>query len=384
MMKKMLLGGVVSAAIMMQGFAAGEAKQPQLTPEQQAQLMQMLQQQQAKAITVDEAFKGLPADLASYNGKVFTKKELLATISQQIPGGKMPPGFTAERAMQMAPDLVKSMISKDLLVAAAKKAGFIPSAEMAKKVIEDQIKNAPAEQKQMIAQMLAQQNTTIDQMVAKQSADPMIQESVAIEEFLKKVVFKGVKVTEVDALKYYNANPNDFIQPGDPADSLRASHILVMVKENATDKEKKDAENKIKAILAELKANPADFEKLAKTNSQCPSGAQGGSLGAFGKGQMVPEFEKAVLALKDGEISDIVKTQFGYHIIRRDAAMKEHKLPFGQVKDQLISTLKGMEEQKVFQQYIAELLKKADFKLLFTAPAAAPAPKAPAAAPAAK
>ena len=382
MMKKMLLGGVVSAAIMMQGFAAGEAKQPQLTPEQQAQLMQMLQQQQAKAITVDEAFKGLPADLASYNGKVFTKKELLATISQQIPGGKMPPGFTAERAMQMAPDLVKSMISKDLLVAAAKKAGFIPSAEMAKKAIEDQIKNAPAEQKQMIAQMLAQQNTTIDQMVAKQSADPMIQESVAIEEFLKKVVFKGVKVTEVDALKYYNANPKDFIQPGDPADSLRASHILVMVKENATDKEKKDAENKIKAILAELKANPADFEKLAKTNSQCPSGAQGGSLGAFGKGQMVPEFEKAVLALKDGEISDIVKTQFGYHIIRRDAAMKEHKLPFGQVKDQLISTLKGMEEQKVFQQYIAELLKKADFKMLFTA--AAPAPKAPAAAPAAK
>lgn len=382
MRKKMLLGGVVSAAIMMQGFAAGEAKQPQLTPEQQAQLMQMLQQQQAKAITVDEAFKGLPADLASYNGKVFTKKELLATISQQIPGGKMPPGFTAERAMQMAPDLVKSMISKDLLVAAAKKAGFIPSAEMAKKAIEDQIKNAPAEQKQMIAQMLAQQNTTIDQMVAKQSADPMIQESVAIEEFLKKVVFKGVKVTEVDALKYYNANPKDFIQPGDPADSLRASHILVMVKENATDKEKKDAENKIKAILAELKANPADFEKLAKTNSQCPSGAQGGSLGAFGKGQMVPEFEKAVLALKDGEISDIVKTQFGYHIIRRDAAMKEHKLPFGQVKDQLISTLKGMEEQKVFQQYIAELLKKADFKLLFTA--AAPAPKAPAAAPAAK
>jgi parvulin-like peptidyl-prolyl isomerase len=367
---------------MMQGFAAGEAKQPQLTPEQQAQLMQMLQQQQAKAITVDEAFKGLPADLASYNGKVFTKKELLATISQQIPGGKMPPGFTAERAMQMAPDLVKSMISKDLLVAAAKKAGFIPSAEMAKKAIEDQIKNAPAEQKQMIAQMLAQQNTTIDQMVAKQSADPMIQESVAIEEFLKKVVFKGVKVTEVDALKYYNANPKDFIQPGDPADSLRASHILVMVKENATDKEKKDAENKIKAILAELKANPADFEKLAKTNSQCPSGAQGGSLGAFGKGQMVPEFEKAVLALKDGEISDIVKTQFGYHIIRRDAAMKEHKLPFGQVKDQLISTLKGMEEQKVFQQYIAEMLKKADFKLLFTA--AAPAPKAPVAAPAAK
>jgi len=380
MMKKLLLGGVVSAAIMMQGFAAEPAKQPQLTPEQQAQLMQMLQQQQAKAITVDEAFKGLPADVASYSGKIFTKKELLAIISQGLPGGKLPPGVTAERAMQMAPELIKSMVTKNLLLDAAKKAGIVPSAAMVKEVLESQIKNATAEQKQMFAQMLAQQNTTVEQMIAKQSADPMIQESIAIEEFLKKVVFKDVKVTEADALKFYNANPDNFVQPGDPADTLRASHILVMVKENATDKEKKDAENKINAILAELKAKPADFEKLAKTNSQCPSGAQGGSLGAFGKGQMVPEFEKAVLALKDGEISGVVKTQFGYHIIRRDAAMKEHKLSFGQVKDQLVSSLKGMEEQKVFQQYVAELLKKADFKLLFSVPA----PAAPAPAPAAK
>ena len=379
-MKKLLLGGVVSAALMMQGFAAGEAKQPQLTPEQQAQLMQMLQQQQAKAITVEEAFKALPEDLASCNGKVFTKKEMLALLAPQTPSGKMPPGFTAERAMQIAPELIRGMISQKLLLETAKKAGFIPSAAMVKAMFEEQIKNSTPEQKQLMAQMLAQQNTTVDQMIAKQSADPMIQESVAIQEFLSKTVLNKVKVTDVDALKYYNANPDDFIQPGDPADSLRASHILVMVKENATDKEKKDAENKIKAILAELKQKPENFESLAKTNSQCPSSANGGSLGAFGKGQMVPEFEKALLTLKDGEISDIVKTQFGYHIIRRDAAMKEHKLPFGQVKDQLISSLKGMEEQKVFQQYVADLLKKADFKLLFTVPA----PKAPAAAPAAK
>ena len=176
-MKKLLLGGVVSAAIMMQGFAAEPAKQPQLTPEQQAQLMQMLQQQQAKAITVDEAFKGLPADVASYSGKIFTKKELLAIISQGLPGGKLPPGVTAERAMQMAPELIKSMVTKNLLLDAAKKAGIVPSAAMVKEVLESQIKNATAEQKQMFAQMLAQQNTTVEQMIAKQSADPMIQET---------------------------------------------------------------------------------------------------------------------------------------------------------------------------------------------------------------
>ena len=125
MMKKLLLGGMVSAAILVQGFAAEPAKQPQLTPEQQAQLMQMLQQQQAKAITVDEAFKALPENLASYNGKVFTKKELLALVAKQIPGGKLPPGVSAEMVQQMAPRMISDMVSQQLLLDAARKAGIV-------------------------------------------------------------------------------------------------------------------------------------------------------------------------------------------------------------------------------------------------------------------
>ena len=222
MMKKLLLGGVVSAAIMMQGFAAEPAKQPQLTPEQQAQLMQMLQQQQAKAITVDEAFKGLPADVASYSGKIFTKKELLAIISQGLPGGKLPPGVTAERAMQMAPELIKSMVTKNLLLDAAKKAGIVPSAAMVKEVLESQIKNATAEQKQMFAQMLAQQNKTMDNLIKEQSQNPAVQQQVALDMFLKDHVVNHVKVTEADALKYYNDNPKQFVEPADPADAVRA------------------------------------------------------------------------------------------------------------------------------------------------------------------
>jgi peptidyl-prolyl cis-trans isomerase C len=85
---------------------------------------------------------------------------------------------------------------------------------------------------------------------------------------------------------------------------VRASHILV------------EKQSQALKVLEELKAG-ADFKTLARKYSTCPSGKNGGDLGQFGRGQMVREFEQAAFALKTGQISDPVKTQFGYHIIKR-------------------------------------------------------------------
>jgi len=85
---------------------------------------------------------------------------------------------------------------------------------------------------------------------------------------------------------------------------MRASHILV------------EKQSQALKILEELKAG-ADFKDLAKKYSICPSGKKGGDLGQFNRGQMVREFEQAAFSLKQGEISGLIKTQFGYHIIKR-------------------------------------------------------------------
>lgn len=111
-----------------------------------------------------------------------------------------------------------------------------------------------------------------------------------------KAIADGVKVSDKQLEKYYKENKDNYL-------TIEASHILVEKKEDA------------EKLLKELKGG-ADFAKLAKENSKDGSALNGGVLGAFGKGQMVPEFEEAAFALKVGEISDVVKTDYGYHIIK--------------------------------------------------------------------
>lgn len=369
MMKKLLLGGVLSAAMLAPSFGAEGQAPAQLTAEQQAQLMQMMQN--APSITVDEAVKSLPENLASFNGQMFTRKDFADMLKTQFKDGKLPAGVNAQMMSSLAPRIISDMIQQKLLMEAMKKAGIVPSATLVRTEMEKQLKEAKKEELDFLAQMLAQQNKTMDQLIKEQSENPMVQQQIAMQMFLDKYVLKNIKVTEADALKYYDSHKSEFVQPGDPADSIRASHILVMVKDDAPENVKKEALAKINRILAEVKQNPKNFEALAKTNSECGSAANGGSLGAFRKGMMVPEFEKAAFALKDNEISGVVKTQFGYHIIRRDPAAKEQPLSFAQVKDQLIEYLTGMEKQKAVQEYGKNLLESSNFKLLIPQPQAA-------------
>jgi peptidyl-prolyl cis-trans isomerase C len=132
-----------------------------------------------------------------------------------------------------------------------------------------------------------------------------------ITNFIEKSIVPKVTVSEEDARKFYNENPDKFTK----SEAVKASHILIGVDQKATAEEKKAAREKAEKLRKEL-AGGADFAALAKGNSTCPSSQQGGDLGYFGKGQMVPAFEKAAFALKPGEISDVVETQFGYHIIK--------------------------------------------------------------------
>lgn len=180
-----------------------------------------------------------------------------------------------------------------------------------------------------------------------------------ISNFVESVIVPKVKVTEEDARSFYAQNSDKFSR----GESVKASHILIGVDAKASSEEKNKAAEKARKLRKEL-AEGADFAMLAKGNSTCPSSQQGGDLGFFGKGQMVPAFEKSAFSLKPGEISDVVETQFGYHIIRLVEKKPAETVSFKDAQARIEEYLKGQKINAAVGEYVSEARKSAKIEIL--------------------
>lgn len=322
----------------------------------------------------------LPNVVAEVNGKKITKQDFINYIASQMPNGKLPPMMNEQMLQSLAPRMIKSYIDLPLILAAAEKAGFKPSKAAMEKALKAQLDKIPAKDLEVFKSQLAAQKKNLDSYIDEITSNPQAQQSFAIEQYFDKTINSTIKVTDAQAKAFYDKNKNMFKTPADPEGTIRASHILITAKKDDKPEAVAAAKKKAADILAQLKKDPKKFEALAQKESACPSGKQNGSLGAFQKGQMVPEFEAAAFALKEGQLSDLVQTDFGFHIIRRDAAKKAEILPFDQVKASIIENLKAEEFRKKIEALIAKLEKDANVKIFVNEPVALPAPKAPAAA----
>ena len=321
-----------------------------------------------------DVWAALPEVVAQINGVPVKKEEIVKVFMAQFPDGKIPPMVTVDMVRQMAPQMVKAIVVSKLMEKDMAKEGFKPSEEGARKYLLEQIKKAPKPQLEMITKQLAVQGKTIDQHINEIAKNPAAQEGIAKMQFEEEKFLKNIKVTDEEAKKFYDSNPAMFRAPGDPEDSVRASHILVKVDEKADAAAKKAALEKINNIKARITKDPAAFDAIAKAESDCPSGRSNGSLGAFTKGQMVPEFETVAFKLEPGKISEIVTTQFGYHIIRRDASVGAKTMPFDEVKDRIKDYLTNQKAAAAAGAYAEKLEKEANVKYLVKAPAPAAMP----------
>lgn len=156
----------------------------------------------------------------------------------------------------------------------------------------------------------------------------------------EKAIAAAGKVKDEDVLAFYNDNPDKFAS----GETVNASHILVDTEEAALE------------IYAKIAAGDISFEDAAREHSSCPSKANGGSLGDFTKGQMVPEFDTAVFSMEVGEITKApVKTQFGYHLIKLNAKNESTIAPFDEVKEGIRSMLENEKQRAAYDSKINQL-----------------------------
>lgn len=163
------------------------------------------------------------------------------------------------------------------------------------------------------------------------------------------------KPSDDELREYYNANNSQFTVP----EERRASHILIKLEEGADEAAVTAARNKADSLVVRIKAGEA-FDVLAKKNSDDPGSAElGGDLGYFGRGTMEADFENAVFALKEGEVSEPVLTSFGYHIIKLTGIRAEKSKPFEDVRDEILAQFKKDEAERRYFELAEKLTNMA-------------------------
>jgi peptidyl-prolyl cis-trans isomerase C len=235
----------------------------------------------------------------------------------------------------------------------AQKAATIPVEDLETKV-QEQLRALRAEfDDKTFAEALRAQGLTAAGLQQR------ITETLRIETLIDREVRAKIAVTEAEAKTFYDQNPDYFTQPA----QVRASHILVTVPDDADDAAKAAKRKAIDAARARIVAGE-DFAKVAAEVSACPSKSRGGDLDFFGPGQMVPAFEEAAFALKSNEVSEVVTTRFGYHLIKQTGNRPGSLTPFAQAQDRIIQFLRQQKLRTGLLAYVAALRKDAKVEVL--------------------
>jgi peptidyl-prolyl cis-trans isomerase C len=281
------------------------------------------------------------------NGMAVTNRELAeeeGRLMQQL-GGRVDAQQMGEMKSMVKQQAMNNIISRMLLDGAVAEEGIT--------VTPEEIDARLAEVKASIgsdeafSQRLAVMGITEDLFVREMGT------ALKVEKLLAR---RGevVEVTEADVRSYYDENPQMFNRP----ERVKASHILIKVDENDTAAEKEEKQKEVVRVLAELRQG-ADFAEMASQHSWCPSKKDGGDLGFFQRGQMVKPFEDAAFSLGIGELSDVVETQYGYHIIKVTDREDARTVGFEEAKPGIQAYLEGQRKQQAMGALVEELRGKA-------------------------
>ncbi len=286
----------------------------------------------------------LPAVVARVNGETITKADFDEAVKELEAGAGQP--VPADQRDQVFRGVLDQLIGYRLLLQETKARKIaVTDADLDARIGEIR-KQFPSEE--AFKQVLGQRGLTLERLRGDARND------LAVTKMLQAELGAAIAVKPEQVTEFYTQNPSQFQQ----GERVRASHILIGFPENADAAAKTQARTKAAEILKEVKAGK-DFAGLAKQHSSDPGSAQnGGDLGFFQKGQMVPPFDQAAFTMKPGETSDLVETNFGYHIIRVAAHEASRTVPLDDVRPQIEQYLGNQNRQMATQGFVESLKAK--------------------------
>lgn len=288
---------------------------------------------------------------ATVNGAEIRTKDLEGELNselQEILASGMP--LTEEQIAQFKTATLEKLIKIELLFQKSKKAGVVVD----DKLVDEQFQAFKAqfasdEQYKEFLENLGYNEENVKEQFRK---------NFAVQQFINDTFSSKGEVTDMEIREYYDTNQEKFIQP----DSVRARHILLLVKEGDTQDEKDKKRTKLQKIRQEI-LDGSDFAEMAKRFSEGPSNVKGGDLGYFSRGQMVQPFETVAFGMMPGDVSDIVETKFGYHLIKIEDKKAESTVSFDEAKGQIAGYLKQIKVGTEIERYLENLRKEAEVKI---------------------
>ncbi|MFP4029954.1 MAG: peptidylprolyl isomerase [Desulfococcaceae bacterium] len=290
--------------------------------------------------------------VAVVNGEPISR----AALEREMTPVRHQMGMTGDDADEAKLDEIRkqvldNLIRRELVFQESKKKGFTVEDSAVQERLEALKSRFPNPEQ---FQAMMEQMSFTEEILKRQ-----IREQLTIQKFVESQIVENIEVAEAEAKEYYEENQERFKQP----EQVHARHILIKVDEGADESAKAEAKGRLEDVQKKLEEG-GDFAKLAEEFSEDPSKSRGGDLGFFGRGQMVKPFEEAVFALEPGEVSGIVETQFGYHLIELVEEKAAGAQTFADARPQIEQMLKNRRIKSELDQYIENLREAAEIEIL--------------------
>ncbi|MEZ4649292.1 MAG: peptidylprolyl isomerase [Candidatus Eisenbacteria bacterium] len=275
-----------------------------------------------QTMTAAEPLTGDPSHVCAKVGSDEITLREVDLLANTLRGNR--PGAGMAELQKIALD---NLIDQRVLVRTAHEKGISPTDEDFQAAVSQITSQFPSEE--AFTQALQQQGMT------REDFDQNFRTELTIQKLVEEVFADTAQVTEAEARAYYDSNPQEFQTP----ETVHARHILIRVDPNATPETDAAAKGRAQMVLDRIRGGE-DFVAVADEVTEDPSGkGRGGDLGFFPRERMVPPFSEAAFALEAGKVSDLVKTQFGYHIIKTEEKRPAGKIDFAEIEDRLIQNL---------------------------------------------